>query len=1283
MLRPAPRHPYVPPSARARNRPRSGGRLLNPAPALPSRPRPSARQRALAQERSYRSQGRAVERTGNRQRRAAQQRVVRRRALAQERAYRSLGQAVERAANRANVQTDMARLRPAPSLHAISRLLLGPFRAQSPRGRLTGRGLPGGTVTPGLFRPGSGPYRIGMDALNFPRNAVISGYDASKAAYGLAGYAPGSPQKGSSREARRLVGGLTRGALGELVVHGDPKAAAKAFKAHPLYSALEVTGAGQVLGRGAGAGARLAGIERASTRRAPLRYGPGRDQVRHRSYSANLAVQEIQRAAERSQRKRGLDPNRAHGTGKYGRQTFELNQQVDEFAAQAEGMRRRGREETVREAARMLPTRRGKEGSRRGRVAAAVDRSIQQTADSTALPGRLSHPRAERDVVLAAVEGRLHGPRTFKRDVRRERDRLQKVYVAERKSWSRPQREANRAQVKALDRVLGDPRALANSEAVFRAAAHYKQVGGKIERELVGAGALDPAQALAAKVRPYAVAHMGARHDPKLRAPEHMAARHAQAREVEAAAKGAVDTARKQVEKAKAARDRLVGVQSSRRGSRMKDGGATATVPERAKLERATAALTTARQARRAAEAKWKQARRERVASDPKKYATGLVDAQGHRITTQQIVEHMRAHPDHGGGAGELDLPGFVSHRLDTRGARSFFVNWWDKRQTVDSKTRTGEATRTGAHASDFAALAEHLVRGRGVVDAIKSFDGFARQVGVKRADGKHYTWAEAQAAAPDMVEAYGQEMVPVRVAPARYDERTRQGILERQDVGSGEQALENLTVRRLDEALREPPQGQTGTRNVVLVPRLQVDRFREHQAMVASAGARVGQAYTRIFRATVLPFSTKWLFGNAAEAVIRSVAYGITPVDLAVRGPKFFDAVKRVDDETFKQLDVRARGGLLYGSGDRLNVHRTDKSFEGSVLEAPAKIIATGVRLPVIRQIGQGLGAYERAVFGLNRAMESRGFQTAVAGKFARKQIQELTGSWGKAIRLEREALDEVARGMLNTPKQVQLARYTDEVLGKYNRFSPATRRITQTIAPFLPWFLNAGRFVYHTLPVKHPAKTALLANIEVTLNREIQDARKKVPPGDLESAIRLKDGGLLPLARYTPFGAFTNLPEGALDPFLPQFTTFYNNMQGRAWTGKELRLASGKTPDRGKRLTMALYALAEGAVPGMAIARRLQEKGRTAFDDSTVLHPKTKKGTSYGASAAERVFNPLRPTYLGAPSSGKTAAKAMKALGLDAADMHDLQQAAKAAGGGLDKADLEELRQLARGGG
>jgi hypothetical protein len=289
-----------------------------------------------------------------------------------------------------------------------------------------------------------------------------------------------------------------------------------------------------------------------------------------------------------------------------------------------------------------------------------VDRAIQRTADATALPGRLSHPRAERDVVLAAVEGRLHGPRTFKRDVRRERDRLQKVYVAERKSWSKPQRDANRAQVKALDRVLSDPKALANSEAVFRAAADYKQVGGKIERQLIGVGALDPAQALAAKVRPYAVAHMGARHDPTLRAPEAMAARHTQAREAEAAAKDTLDKATARLKRLKAERDRAVGAQRVRRGqdaakAPQTRGGLALTTAEakrQGELSRLDRAMKAVRQEKRAAEARWKQARRDRVKSDPKKYATGLVDAQGHRISTQQIVEHMRAHPDHGGGPG-------------------------------------------------------------------------------------------------------------------------------------------------------------------------------------------------------------------------------------------------------------------------------------------------------------------------------------------------------------------------------------------------------------------------------------------------------------------------------------------------------------------------------------------------------------------------------------------------------------------------------------------------------
>jgi hypothetical protein len=67
---------------------------------------------------------------------------------------------------------------------------------------------------------------------------------------------------------------------------------------------------------------------------------------------------------------------------------------------------------------------------------------------------------------------------------------------------------------------------------------------------------------------------------------------------------------------------------------------------------------------------------------------------------------------------------------------------------------------------------------------------------------------------------------------------------------------------------------------------------------------------------------------------------------------------------------------------------------------------------------------------------------------------------------------------------------------------------------------------------------------------------------------------------------------------------------------------------------------------VPYLSNIRRLQEHGETAFADSTVLRPKSKPGTSHGMSAARRVLDPFRPTYLTAagasevePSAGPAA--------------------------------------------
>lgn len=1018
------------------------------------------------------------------------------------------------------------------AVDAAARAVVDNSRLSAPPTYVPGAGVvSGASTTHSGVAAALGAYRVKdsplvantvKDAARFPVDAVASLYNIA-AAVKEAG-------QGNTKRGKKLIGGLDDGPLGRLVLHADPKGAAKAAEDHPLFSALELSGTGQVLGRGAGAIARSGalghGAKRAAgTARAPLQIagGVGRQTVERR-YSPNLIVKGGQVAAERSQRKRGLDPNVARGKTR----ERALNAAVDEFAAQAEGTRRRGREETAKSAARLAPVRHGVGAtSRAGRAAAAVDRARSRGLEASSLPGARGH--AERHVVLAAVEGRLRGPKTFVQDVAKERERLQAVYVAERAGMSAPARRANREQVKALDRVLADPKARASAGEVFRAADEYNAHANSIERELIHQGALDPVQAAHARVRTYAVAHMGLK---------------------------------------------------------------------------------------------------------PNRDGTGLLDANGRKVGLPEIQQHI---VDNGNRE-----PGFVGHRRDERGAASYFVNWYGGRKTVDSKRRTGEAARTGGYDASFGALEQQLVRGRGVTDAIRTFDDFAGRFGTTRRDGSHFTWPEAERSAGELGESTGMQWLPVRVVPARYDAATKQAILDAQGTAALPHHLQALTLGRIDDALKAPVGRERLARNVVLVPAQQLKRFAAHQTSGSSTAGKAGQAATKVFRGTVLPFSTKWLAGNVAEAVLRSAAHGITPVDV-VRGARVMRSLRGLDEQAWKAADTRIRGGLLYGAGDKLNVRRGAEDVEGTVLHTPAVAIGQVARLPVVRQILGGLKVYQRAVFAANRGIE-RAFQTGVIGKAARKDAQELTGSWAKAIAMQHDVAQEVARGLLGTPKQEQFARYADEVLGKYSRFSPGTRRVIQTFAPFLPWFLNAARFVGYTLPVRHPAKTALLANVELTLHDDIEAHGKTVPPGDLQSAIATKDGGQLNLARFTPFGAFTSGAEGLVAPLLPQIDSAVKALQGQAFTGKPLQLQAGGPASDSKRLWLAMYTLLEGAVPGVQIARRIREGGATAFDDSTVVNPKVKPGTAHGG-AANRILNPLRPTYLGGGSTAAPPSSAAQA--------------------------------------
>jgi hypothetical protein len=123
-----------------------------------------------------------------------------------------------------------------------------------------------------------------------------------------------------------------------------------------------------------------------------------------------------------------------------------------------------------------------------------------------------------------------------------------------------------------------------------------------------------------------------------------------------------------------------------------------------------------------------------------------------------------------------------------------------------------------------------------------------------------------------------------------------------------------------------------------------------------------------------------------------------------------------------------------------------------------------------------QGAPRAAETIFAINRAGE-HGLQMAAFGKSVRREAQDFTRAWHKTLILSEKAMDDVAKGLVNTPTQQRFMAAQHELLGKYEGFSPALRAVIQGPAPFLPWALNAARFVFWTMPAHRSLQTALLS--------------------------------------------------------------------------------------------------------------------------------------------------------------------------------------------------------------
>jgi hypothetical protein len=529
-----------------------------------------------------------------------------------------------------------------------------------------------------------------------------------------------------------------------------------------------------------------------------------------------------------------------------------------------------------------------------------------------------------------------------------------------------------------------------------------------------------------------------------------------------------------------------------------------------------------------------------------------LVTAEGHPLSTDTILEHYKL--NHSG-----ELPAFVTHRPRRRG--NFNIRS-ESAPNIGVGTRTGRATKAGLMDVSHGALVENAARVQGLRDAAEGFNGIVKEFGVKTGDKvtQFKTRASAVDAARNLrFDEHGNplpgthNMVPIRLAP--FHGQQLESLIEHT---SGDEMVGVHSPIR--EAIQSALKGTEGEGPWGLIPEAAAKRIQQHMnTMGATTFEQAFQASTGVFRKTVLSTSPTWLWGNVSEAIIRSLIDRAGPGSY-VYARRVLNDLQRTSPELAQEVAHRVAGGGHFSTAERMQIFRSADQFTGTSLEPVANSLARVVRAPGASNVANAWHQWTTHVFRFNSYLE-RQFQTAMFGRALKREGYK--------------AVEDAARGLKNTEAQVRFGRMVDDAYGKYSKWSPSTRRLIAGYTPFISWWLAATKFVFRVLPRDHPVVTSLMAS-SVTATRDWREKEKITLPqlglkaGFLAGDIPLSHGRHVNIARYTPFGAFTN-PADVANTVLPQFATLANAAQGRDWKGHEYKTLKAGIEGAGSELAGA----------------------------------------------------------------------------------------------------------------
>ena len=779
--------------------------------------------------------------------------------------------------------------------------------------------------------------------------------------------------------------------------------------------------------------------------------------------------------------------------------------------------------------------------------------------------------------------------------------------------------------------------------------------------------------------------------------------------------------AERELLKAEHGRQRILGRQASRRA---REGGAASSA-ERKVLAGATtrvseaktalreakatdqreqkpaleARVSSAKQRLRAAEAEHRLVRADREAHPLPPREENLRGPEGHQLTNAEIRAHARAN------GVEPDALAYAPHLIRTGSKRAFHKRFRPgSRPTTARFQRTGALQARGARAIGQDVLHQEAANKATAINLARAHDRIVREYGRRKPDGQMWNPKEANEAV-DLLRKEGRgEWTPIRA----YSTRNPVGVLAKiSEAQQPQAALESAHQGIFRESRIDPGDTSTAGRNVVLVPSHLLEEL-EKLASPSNEGERFFQMLVGPFRRAVLP-QPRWLAGNFIEPYFVRLPLSGAGINLpglgmdVIAAKRVLASLKRSGDprakEAFRMIEAQqTRPGLFVGKQRAASTYRRAEDFTGRTASVVRAVERVG-SIPAIHQVAWLVVKLTNGFFNINRAIETSA-QYQAFGKSARRDIQDFTGSWFQSLRLGQRAVDEVARGLTDTPTQHRFMTEQHELLGKYDGWSPKMKWLVRTYAPFLPWTLAALRFVYWTLPAHHTVAFTGLMKLAQGVIKEWEAEHEEVKQanitGTLRDALKTEPGHYIDIARYTPYGA--TIPAARYGDLANLFSQFVPQASGatEAFSGRDPFGRTGQVPKTeatpkgeptgAQKVRGGLAQFLESLVPGASTAKRLLEGGGTPYFTSDLASeiqrriegkgPLIKPGSVHGEAAWERTFNPFRATVLKA-SGGKAGAATTPAQ-----ELREARQALRESRGavGATQAELREAREVLR---